>query len=81
MIRRTDDVNNWIVMDTSRGPVNPTQFNLLWNSTNVDNSSSLIDCLSNGFKVRTTDGGLNASGGTYIFACWMESPFQTANAK
>jgi hypothetical protein len=81
MIKRTDSANNWIVMDTSRGPVNPTQFNLLWNATNVDYASSFIDCLSNGFKVRTTDGGLNASGGTYIFAAFAESPFQTANAK
>jgi hypothetical protein len=43
--------------------------------------TALFDSLSNGFKIRTTSGDLNASGGTYIFMAFAESPFQTANAK
>ena len=37
------------------------------------------DILSNGFKVRNTSTIDNQ--GTYIFAAFAESPFQTANAK
>jgi hypothetical protein len=41
----------------------------------------VVDFLSNGFKLEQHQGDLNASGGTYIFAAFAESPFQTANAK
>tara|TARA_Y100000004_G_scaffold27349_1_gene27962 strand:+ start:226 stop:399 length:174 start_codon:yes stop_codon:yes gene_type:complete len=40
-----------------------------------------LDFLSNGFKCRNTDGGINSDGVTYIFAAFAESPFTTANAK
>ena len=35
-----------------------------------------VDFLSNGIKVRGSDGDINASGGTYIGFAWAENPFQ-----
>jgi hypothetical protein len=40
-----------------------------------------MDYLSNGFKLRNTATGSNASGGTYIFAAFAESPFKYARAR
>jgi hypothetical protein len=40
-----------------------------------------LDFLSNGFKIRNSWTDINASGGSYVFASFAESPFQTANAK
>jgi hypothetical protein len=37
--------------------------------------------LSNGFKFRANYGNVNASGGTYIYACFAENPFQNALAR
>jgi len=34
--------------------------------------------LSNGFKLRTTDAGINGSGSTYIFMAFAENPFVTS---
>ena len=33
------------------------------------------DFTSNGFKIRTTEGGINANGVTYIYMAFAESPF------
>ena len=40
-----------------------------------------FDWLSNGFKARNTGTMLNASGGTYIYLAFAESPFKYSNAQ
>jgi len=80
MIKRTDSTDNWRMYDNARGAFNGTNFVLYPNLPNIeDQANDHLDYLSNGFKLRSNNN--NASGGTYIFACWMESPFTTANAK
>ena len=37
-----------------------------------------MDMLSNGFKLRESGGGYNASGGTYIYMAFAESPLVTS---
>jgi len=81
MTKRIDGISNWNIIDTSRISSNPNDTFLIANGSNVEFSSYPVDILSNGFKIRNTEGGFNTSGGTYIYACWMESPFTTANAK
>jgi hypothetical protein len=86
MIKRTDSSENWYINDSSRNSSNVTGSSLMPNLDNIEATiggafSSTWDMLSNGFKLRDAGAGTNASGGTYIYACWMESPFQTANAK
>jgi hypothetical protein len=41
-----------------------------------NNSTVNTDFTSNGFKLRATTGAMNASGGTYIYAAWAETPTQ-----
>ena len=53
--------------------------------SNIENlaefSETLIDFLSNGFKLRTSSASKNPSGEGVVFMAFAESPFQTANAK
>jgi hypothetical protein len=82
MIKRTDSTGDWYLFDSSRNSSNPVSLGLISNTTQIDGDyTGWGDFLSNGFKIRRTDGAWNASGGTYIFAAFAESPFQTANAK
>ena len=84
MIKRTDTTGEWWMYDSSRGSTNPNPRMLLANNNggeNEDASSYLLDFLSNGFKWRSGLSASNGNGGTYIFAAFAESPFQTANAK
>jgi hypothetical protein len=83
MIKRTDAVNNWVIYDTARDTFNKTSKYLYAQSSQaeVDDTVDYIDILSNGFKPRATWGGLNASGGTYIYMAFAENPFKYANAR
>jgi hypothetical protein len=82
MVKRTDGSDNWLLYDTSRALSNLTSVYLKPNSSDAESSAvSLGDILSNGFKVRTTDPGLNANGGSYIFMAFAEHPFRNALAR
>jgi hypothetical protein len=82
MYKRTDTTGDWAILDSSRQSINPLDLRLFANNANVDTTGvTSFDFLSNGFKIRDSAGSINASGATYIFAAFAESPFSTANAK
>ena len=68
--------DNWFMYDNKRSPSNQTQKYIRANLSNaeVDGSAGAIDILSNGFKLRTSDSGLNENGGTYIYMAFAEEP-------
>jgi len=81
MIKRTDSADDWLIIDTSRNPYNVTNLNLWANLSSAEGTSNRTDVLSNGFKLRNNLAEHNASGGTYIYACFAENPFKYANAR
>jgi hypothetical protein len=81
MVKRTDTTGSWYIYDTSRDTYNVEQLYLLSDSSGVEGSAAFADGLSNGFKLRQTSAGFNASGGTYIYACFAENPFTNALAR
>lgn len=85
MVKRTDSTGAWEIYDTSRSPYNVTGAkDLQADSASAEGASGIslgYDILSNGFKNRDTTSYLNASGGTYIYACFAESPFQLSLAR
>lgn len=81
MIKRTDAAASWVIMDTSRDTYNIMQNNLLPNTTDAEAAFAWVDFTSTGFKVRTSNAAYNASGGTYIYMAFAETPFQYSNAR
>ncbi len=82
MIKRTDSVGHWIMYDTARDAYNITQNSLRANVSDAENQSyGQYDIVSNGFKIRTTDIGTNASGGSYVVAAFAENPFKYSLAR
>jgi hypothetical protein len=81
LIKRSSDIDDWFMYDTARSPYNPMNFVLSPNSSAADTATTNPDDLSNGFKLRSTSGGTNASGSTYIYACFAENPFKNALAR
>ena len=84
MIKRTDVADDWIIMDTSRGPYNVNTNSLYANGNYAEDSNvtnRAEDFLSNGFKIRSSAVYLNASGGTYVYAAFAENPFKLALAR
>jgi hypothetical protein len=74
---------SWIMEDTARSDGNVVQkyFSADLNVAESDSSVGAVDFLSNGFKLRTTNGNWNNSGGTYVFLAFAETPFKYANAR
>ncbi len=83
MIKRTDDVGEWVIKDTTRSPYNADGNTLLANRSDAEYGSgnTAIDELSNGFKCRTTSASANASGGTYIYMAFASNPFKYSLAR
>jgi hypothetical protein len=86
MVKRTDSTEQWYINDAARDDYNVTGKSLRAQSSGAEAStgganSSTWDILSNGFKLRDAGAGTNASGGTYIYAAFAESPFAYARAR
>ena len=82
LIKRTNTTGDWIVYDSARSTYNGVASEIYPNLSNAeDNSSVDLDFVSNGIKLRNSGSGVNASGDTYIYACFAESPFKYANAR
>lgn len=81
LIRRTNVAANWVLMDDQRDGYNVNNDQLYPNLSNVEATTDLIDIVSDGFKIRSTDASVNASGGTYIYAAFAENPFKYARAR
>jgi hypothetical protein len=73
--------NSWRLYDTARLN-NEAKTPLYPNLSNAESvETNGVDCLSNGFKVRWSDGAVNTNGATYIFAAFAEAPFKNALAR
>jgi hypothetical protein len=81
MFKLSSGVNNWLIMDSSRNTYNVADLYLAPNLSDAEASYSVVDFLSNGFKIRNTSTGWNGSGSTYIYACFAEVPFRSALAR
>jgi len=83
MIKRTDSTGDWFVFDTARNTFNTMSSFLRpnWSDAEATNTNHSIDLLSNGFKSRAVDTGVNASGGTFIYAAFSEHPFKNSLAR
>jgi hypothetical protein len=83
LAKRTDSTGNWLIYDTTRDTFNGMDDELCADLSGAETTAAGIrwDALSNGIKMRNSGAGLNASGGTYIYACFAENPFKNALAR
>lgn len=82
MYKRTDSTENWVILDSTRDTFNVSGGQLVPNSSSAEGTGSAnLDIISNGFKMRSSTAGGNASNATYIFSAFAESPFKYARAR
>ena len=76
MIKNNTSAGSWYVYDSTRSPLNEVDDQLVFESSTAETSGSEeLDFLSNGFKCRTSDAGINSGSSTYLYAAWAEHPF------
>ncbi len=83
MFKRSDSTSNWMLFDGARDLSNITDSYLYPNLSQTEGTSSSlgVDFLSNGVKIRADYSDCNASGGTYVFAAFAETPFKYSLAR
>jgi hypothetical protein len=77
LIKNIDATESWNLRDSSRDPFNVSKEILVPNTTAAEATSGggqFADLLSNGFKLRGTDPGVNSSE-TFIYMAFAENPF------
>ena len=67
--------DNWGIVDNIREGYNSSNKRLYANAVASENSTNIVDLLSNGFKVRSDGASYNASGQTFIYMAFAEHPF------
>ena len=81
LIKATNATSIWVIHDAARDTYNQVVDGLYPNDSAAENAIWGIDFLSNGFKLRTANGGVNQSGLTYIYLAFAEHPFKSARAQ
>ncbi len=69
----------WTIWDNKRDIDNPVGKRLYPNLSNAESTGTDLDILSNGFKIRSSGGNQNTSGGTYIYMAIAEAPLVGTN--
>ena len=74
---------NWYLYDTAREENNVTAKRLYPNLPNLEDTgaANFMDIVSNGFKLRHNNAGINANNQEFIYAAFAEHPFKTARAR
>ena len=87
MAKLSSATGDWNMVDDMRQTYNDASGNPVLKANtsgaeeDVDTMQGQMDILSNGFKLRSNNSSLNASGGTIIYAAFAKSPFKFANAR
>jgi len=72
---------SWEMFDNARETSNLMDLELLANSSAAEGTYTYGDFVSNGFKLRSTNNGVNQSSATLIYMAFAENPFKYALAR
>jgi len=79
LVKLSSGADDWQILDNKRNTFNVMNEYLLPNSSSITITNNVVDFLSNGFKLRTSAGSWNPSGGTFIYMAFAESPLVGTN--
>jgi len=74
--------NDWFIVDNKIHNFNKAEAAskmLRPNLNNAEQANNTVDLLSNGFKARNANDAYNASGSTYVYVAFAESPFMNSS--
>jgi hypothetical protein len=81
MFKVTSTTENWYIIDSSRNVYNVSGNQLKPNTTDAEDSYSIVDFTANGFKIRNTFASYNSNGATYVYAAFAENPLKWSRAR
>ena len=79
MLKISNTTGDWYLYDSKRVGYNVDNDSLFPNSSQAEATSDDLDIMSNGFKLRSTNGQINGDGNTIIYAAFAEFPIVSSN--
>jgi len=79
--KRTNGGDSWATYDAVRDEYNVVDSLLQPHDSAVEATYGAIDFTSNGFKHKSSVNALNATGGTYIYIAFAETPTKFSTAR
>ena len=80
IFKKTNDVGDWQMVDDKREGYNPDNDYLQANASLAEQTTDIIDLVSNGFKIRGDDSnGWNKNGSTYLWIAFAKAPLVGSN--
>ena len=73
LFKRIDAVKNWHIVDGTRDIDNPTQTIVYPDLSDAEQSTTSVDFVSNGIKIRNGGSFINETNGTYIYMAFGQS--------
>ncbi|HSG31772.1 MAG TPA: hypothetical protein VLB82_09525, partial [Thermodesulfobacteriota bacterium] len=80
VIFKSTGADNWCIMDNKRDSFNVMDKRLFPHLSNAESTgvSNVVDFVSNGFCLRTSDSSFNLNGQSFIYMAFAENPFVTS---
>ena len=79
MIKCSSATENWYMFDGKRAGYNFANYSLKANDTDMEATSTYLELMSNGFKIRNAAGDLNASAEDFLYMAFAEYPLVSSN--
>ena len=79
MIKNNTVARNWGIWDNKRLGFNPSNSRLHSDTNGAEETNPNIDLMSNGFKLRDTDGDTNTNAKKYVYMAFAEEPLVGSN--
>jgi len=74
LVKRTDAVNSWYLLDNTRNPSGDITQTLAADGSGAEGTQSTwMNLTADGFDIQTTSPAINASGGTYIYMAFADT--------
>ena len=83
IIKAATRTGRWRIWDNKRSPSNVTNTRISAESNDAESSGSTeaVDFLSNGFKIRTSEGQFNQSSVKIVYMAFAEDPFKYSEGR
>jgi len=75
LIKATTTDNSWHLQDNKRSPFNLVDKSIYPHLADAEETYTVCDFTSNGFKMRTTNAGMNNDGVTKLYMAFAEAPY------
>ena len=79
MLKPTSTTGNWFILDNKRSSFNVMDKYIRANESSAEATFSMVDFVSNGVKIITSDSSINGSGVSYIYMAFAEAPLVGTN--